>query len=858
MAVRKWNRLFAIVFVLIAVGVVGLRMLDSDSGIGEGGPVEIRLVGVRSAGSKDIYDVSGKKIERIGLPSFSPSVWRDKFQREFIFEVEKGKRINLRNRQRFLAISPASEKSYSLVPYFSAPKVIRYRGKQYVIINCRLSGSYERKLLFWRHEAELNAVDLLLSYYYYGPGTPHSQTVFKDVKLTYPSPRKPVMYRPFIRQMSERLEGDKFSDEKFKSKGYIYYKKFTTRTLSSEKYIKVIDILDNDLLIQRALDKLEAVKFDGSDLSDEDFQRILDTAMKWYNGTHKASGVRLGLMCRQEKFFDMALDLLGNWNEMTWSNDDRFHYPRARSIIENLRRCGDFSLNEERVANILRAVRNTDFPDVRGYLTSYLSSAVRNDNDKAGEALIKLANDERCWIWRHAVRCIDPKKMPVSFYEISHDFQVKKAIADSRYNSKEYPQKVYRKISRLFNIETAERDRQMISDLLLFINQKFDRKEAVEIFVDFMREARKANRLHSRTCLVVCRMISHINYWYGVDLCGLGKKLTAKGVKNSPDNLYELKPYLNEAIRWYESNKNVEPALPKIEVKIVDTKGRGIEGAKFAVYRIDRSDMVARKQRTKIGECFSDKNGKAGFEDIPNGFEFAGVFSAEGFLPREKKLEKNYRGDYYIEKNTVKLAVPTSIRGKVLGEDGAALGGEKFRLLSSDKHLIDPEKRIRIIETDGEGRFEAEGLPVGFHLFCYPEQKNLINTDDDKVDATFTAKWIRAESPEGIDAVVDLSRLSTVEFEFVDGKGQPVKDIDIRFITTIRGSWGSANRLTVFSFRKRNDDDGIYRIRALKGTFLSTEAYNRGLGKQYISGRWGKPGEIRRYKHVFEDKKKTN
>ena len=86
---KKLKLLLVVFVVAVIVPSWLIHLRNGPSDIGLGGPLEIRLVGVRPDAGEKLFDINGKEIEGLKIPSLVYGGWwgSENLRREFIFEL---------------------------------------------------------------------------------------------------------------------------------------------------------------------------------------------------------------------------------------------------------------------------------------------------------------------------------------------------------------------------------------------------------------------------------------------------------------------------------------------------------------------------------------------------------------------------------------------------------------------------------------------------------------------------------------------------------------------------------------------------------------------------------------------------
>jgi len=132
---------------------------------GEGGPLDIRLAGVRPDGSDDIYDGNGNKIAENTFANIATRWGKDSQHRTFIFELPKTEEPILF--LPFLQIKPTGGKhGFGTVQH---PLLYYSEDKLTYSVGMHFPRTYKKSFLgFFTRDKKIHEIDLFLRYYY-GP-----------------------------------------------------------------------------------------------------------------------------------------------------------------------------------------------------------------------------------------------------------------------------------------------------------------------------------------------------------------------------------------------------------------------------------------------------------------------------------------------------------------------------------------------------------------------------------------------------------------------------------------------------------------------------------------------------------------
>jgi hypothetical protein len=232
--------------------------------------------------------------------------------------------------------------------------------------------------------------------------------------------------------------------------------------------------------------------------------------------------------------------------------------------------------------------------------------------------------------------------------------------------------------------------------------------------------------------------------------------------------------------------------------------GKAIEGATVTV---SRGKDVAEDVELPVTK--TDAAGRFVMKGFPEGACVA-VVSHPGYATRTSSGYEPFRGSDTREV-TLHLAKAAALSGVVRGSDGAPIAGVrvKARPVIARDGFGYPGSGGRRVETDAEGRFVIEGLPIGF--------------------AGLSAQKVRLSNTADITALYDVPNKEPVEFTMsgtgtvkgtlkaAEGK-QVMVSIDQAVGAGKVGSWGgSMNCQPDGSFEFKNVPPGDYLVGPSRG-----------------------------------------
>jgi protocatechuate 3,4-dioxygenase beta subunit len=261
--------------------------------------------------------------------------------------------------------------------------------------------------------------------------------------------------------------------------------------------------------------------------------------------------------------------------------------------------------------------------------------------------------------------------------------------------------------------------------------------------------------------------------------------------------------------------------------------GKPVRGAQLVVDKVSwQAEPKPHWDQARFGETVSDASGRARMDKVPTGGIRVTV-NADGYAPRQLSQHTLARAEYL--KFTVELAKAASIRGTVTDTAGRPIKGAKVRTstelatngLGSDdgRHYEPPDEWSAV--TDGEGRFELRGLPVGYaQLYATAEGYH------------FKDALTVYEVP-ATNVVLQLASAGSLHVAVTDRKGKPLSryegheirvDVESKGGSKV-GSWGGgATVKDDGTFNFNNVPPGEYRITSRP----NPSSYNRQYAPEQI------------------------
>ncbi|MHC4693213.1 MAG: M56 family metallopeptidase, partial [Planctomycetota bacterium] len=447
--------------ILITAGVLLPMARARESAFaGQGGPLNIRLAGVRPDGSDVIYDGNGNKIAENTFANIANEWGEDQQHRTFIFELPKTEEPILF--PPFLKIKPAGEKR--VFGTAQHPFLYYSDGKLRYSVYTSLPRTYKKVF-----ERQVKKVDLTLPYYYgqrgaadfvfTGPFTA-GQTVKAegdaDCELTPKEDKLDFSHHPtaFFRISSKtRFDGD--SVLIYDTSGRRYFLETAYVTVGEKPYeatfknvvvsypdrpvlerlefldemcerldltgfsgdrllnnytfenpadaIRVIDIVRG---YQYVMKVFRAIRYSDSgieisNLDSQAQQKVRSAAARWAKAGHprvREMGIRLGLVGGWPEFMDLALD---------WLEKDVIVYDMLGRAYRGLEKEAKeqiavevasypIALNSEQAERLKKIILSKDSPRLGMRLFRIFWRA---DEDLIFHTCWDLAQDDRPWIW---------------------------------------------------------------------------------------------------------------------------------------------------------------------------------------------------------------------------------------------------------------------------------------------------------------------------------------------------------------------------------------------------------------------------------------------------------------------------
>ena len=606
---------------------------------------------------------------------------------------------------------------------------------------------------------------------------PHEAT-FHNVVVQYPN-RPARTYAAHWDRMAERLGLTGLSPERLAQYQF----------KNAQDAIAVLDIIRAPLQMREAVQALGRSRppVDFAALDAVTREKIRRAALSWVQSPNlsvRCYGVELGLTGGYGEFVDPAFALLDYRHPAYPSQTFEVQYGAAAGLgrytdnmtpadIERLKqfvlRCEDGHAWNLLFEHCLRTSRRPAISDL----------------------LWELAQDDRPWLWWPALAALIERhdERPKAYAALPEAMKLRVILVSHNEQPDEAGllPKIRALLPGVFTLEMLRMNPSNWWDMHAAVTSYLDRKEATALYLDllsatlesslrlrFERDYGPRHRLHD----IASSFLQDINAWYGLNIGQLG--LYQPGTVNQGlDTPRAYTQAVTEALDWYRAAGQPQPLEPVFEGRVVDTSGRGIEGAAVTLTQwwdsVDESGQQ-RQQRIPAGVVQTDADGHFVFRNLVNTRFHNLEVEAQGFAKREDmQVDRLPDGRFWVsrstENNVIIMDKPASLSGRVIGVDGLPLVGAAVRLQSYPTH---GEPSPHPIQTDTEGRFAVSPLMAGYYLVQYGERGQSTAAGDYEGVTAF--QLVRVDEGQTVENVtLDLRQsTATLEVEIVDGSGQPV------------------------------------------------------------------------------------
>jgi beta-lactamase regulating signal transducer with metallopeptidase domain len=604
-------------------------------------------------------------------------------------------------------------------------------------------------------------------------GEKPQEITFRNLAVEYPN-RPQRTYAAHLDRMAERLGLTGLSREQLAQ----------YRFKNAQEALAVLDVLRDGGQIQNATDAIFPnhlpVDFAALDAATRD--RIRTAALSWLQSPSvglRACGVELGLRAGYREFVDPAFALLD------------YRHPTAAASIDlyrvalGLRQYRD-SLTPADIERLRQLALGCDSGRVWSMVFEYCLRSWRRP--EVSEVLWELAQEERPWLWWAALKALSvhgderlkmyaalPEKMKLRVILTNRREQPGQA---------ELLPKARRLLSGLFTPQTVLMHPQTGSDLRLVLTTFLDRRETTAVYMDFLAAVlQPATHLEAEHSFdgtinsIVSDLIRDLNAWYGVNLGELGTYQPGK-INASIRSSSELVKAVTAALDWYRTAETPQPVEPVLAGRVVDAKGRSIEGATVTLTEwwdsVDESGRQ-QQQRVPLGTIRTEADGRFVFRNLAAGRSHDLDVEAEGFTKRERMRVdrlpyRRYLVDRSEENNTIVLERSTSLSGRVIGLDGRPAA---YVIVQVQSYPAYAEPQPNATTTDAQGRFNAGPVMSGYHVVRWLEGDEVyVRRGYERVK---TLQVVHVEEGEAVENVtLDLREATAgLELQVVDDAGQP-------------------------------------------------------------------------------------
>ncbi|MBN1972873.1 MAG: M48 family metalloprotease [Sedimentisphaerales bacterium] len=661
---------------------------------------------------------------------------------------------------------------------------------------------------------------------------------FKNVKVQYNTP--PRTHAEYLDIMAQRLNLAGLTSEELRRYDF----------KNPQEAIKVIDIIQSQSHIRQAV---QAIRFNqynsGSPAQDQDAMRnnpkvripelnketqiiIRKVAAQWASSSDVENfGLELGLMGKWPEFFDMAIERLSKEppehlspeKERIWRQDnheitnvmlnyrlDKYTTEQADKLKQLILSTNDKAVLQD-IFNLLKMTKIQEITDV----------------------LWELAQDENPWIWWRAFEAwyyhISSKDRNID--DLSEENKLKLFLIHGFPKDDNLDKKATERLAEIFTPELGRLDAGTWNSVKTKITQKYDKKEATELFINYLRQvhdettARQWKQRNAQPVWNVINIIWNLNLWYDVNIGNIGIEEPGRGANIEPRTFAAFQTLISQALNWYDENQNVEPIELAFAGKVVDTSGNPIVNAKLIFTKMeDYQDERGYKnqRRVEVSQITTDMNGQ--FSVVLDSKEqwYELNVTADGFLTRERIMvhpldDGRFRyNDRYTDKdNVITMQHPGRISGTVYGSDGKPLLNTKFKLWANYQYSsTGPELTIT---TDSQGKFDVNGIAADPMLLSYTRLNQVPQGRTSRQEYGGLCGALIIENKEGqnlSDIVLDLSKsVCSLELEVKDKAGVPVDSINMYF--DIKMPPGSGYLYNTVFYSKEEKSDGIYKFEGL-------------------------------------------
>ncbi|MEJ2648652.1 MAG: hypothetical protein P8016_09625 [Sedimentisphaerales bacterium] len=666
------------------------------------------------------------------------------------------------------------------------------------------------------------------------------EITFKNIKVRYNN-LPPPEYPECLDAMAQRLNLSGLTGEQLRQYDF----------KNPQEAIEAIDILQSRTHILKALQTIRfnlynsgspsqdmiavksnpKVQISQLDLAAQD--RIHQTALKWIqNSNIKQYGIELGLMGKWPEFFDLAIERLNRKipdNYLT-PETERMWREEHREIISVMLDYRPKTLTSEQVLKIKQLILDADDNTVLQQAFYLLD---RTKSQETTDALRDLAQDDKPWIWWRAINAWYPRaaKNGSVYDQVPENIKVKLLLFLSNKSDESLNAKLKDSLKQIFTPELARLDSGAWDSVRKKIAQKFNKKEAAGIYINYLRLLQKETTSrkwildNTKPVWNVIYIIRVLNVWYDMNIGNIGTGEIDLSLEVKLRNLAAFKNLIDEVLDWYEDNQDTEPVEPAFSGKVVDTFGNPVADAKLIFtkkedYQDERG--FKNQRRVEVAQIAADTHGQFSVVLDPSERSYELNVTSDGFLTRERLMvyclddgRFRYIDRYTKVDNVIIIQRPGRISGTVIGVDGRPLANAELQLFANYIYSTpDPRKTIT---TDSQGKFDVNGLSTDPMILSYTKLNQVPQGGTSRREYGGLCGALILTNKEGQEQsgiVLDLSKsVCSLELDVKDEAGEPVDSLNVFFETKMPAGSGYFYN-TVFYSREENSD-GIYKFDGL-------------------------------------------
>ncbi len=328
------------------------------------------------------------------------------------------------------------------------------------------------------------------------------EKTFHNILVAYPD--KPEReYPEYLDEMAARLG---LAEEKWEEARSLQFN-------SGEEVLPVVDVIRGSSILFANAALINLIEGYGErDLTSDERALLKEVFGKWAAERSmqvRATGVACGLRLDTDAFVDGALDIIESGPR--WASAQV-----AWTLQENGWKCDDARV--ERVGRLL-------FESQAANCAPYLAESVAtNGGQAARDILVRMAADDRPWLWWRALG-MDAAKVALGERPdwpreiVAREILVNGLREEDAERDAEAFTEAQALLPTVITPDFALADEDSFKQALGLLMEKYDHEEATDVMMGFITEARDYGRLWP--CIL--GMVSTINEWYGVDIGGIGR-----------------------------------------------------------------------------------------------------------------------------------------------------------------------------------------------------------------------------------------------------------------------------------------------------------------------------------------------